>query len=70
MRIVLFVLLAILTFHGFAQSGPAGVGVNDGTGSLSIWYDANQGVTVTGTAVTQWDDQSGYNNDATPPAVY
>ena len=69
MRIVLFVLLAILTFNGFAQSGPAGVGVNDGTGSLSVWYDANQGVTVTGTAVTQWDDQSGYNNDATPPAV-
>ena len=68
MRIGFVFFLAILSCIGYAQSGPAGVGVNDGSGSLSVWYDANQGVSLSGTAVTQWDDQSGYGNHATPPA--
>ncbi len=49
--------------------GIGGVGDTDGSGSMSLWLDANQGVTTTGTAVTEWADQSGYGNDATPPAA-
>lgn len=49
--------------------GPGGVGDTDGTGTLSLWLDANQGVTETSNEVTQWSDQSGYGNDATPPAA-
>ncbi len=67
-----FIFLAILTGFAmlcFSQSGPAGVGNDDGTGSLSLWYDANQGVSETSGAITQWDDLSGYDNHATPPAV-
>ncbi|UTW63169.1 hypothetical protein KFE98_03160 [bacterium SCSIO 12741] len=48
--------------------GPGGVGDTDGSGSLSLWLDANQGVSLSGSAVTQWSDQSGYGNNATPPA--
>lgn len=51
------------------KDGPGGIGDTDGSGTLSFWIDANQGVTTTGTAVTQWDDQSGYGNHAAPAAV-
>ncbi len=49
--------------------GPGGVGDTDGTGEMTFWLDANQGVSSTGGRLTQWDDQSGYNNNATPPGV-
>ncbi len=49
--------------------GPGGVGDTDGTGTLSLWLDANQGVSESSNEVTQWDDQSGYDNHATPPAA-
>ncbi len=65
-------ILFIFVLIGYtlsAQTGIGGVGTNDGTSTFSAWYDANQGITTTGTAVTQWNDQSGYGNNATPPAV-
>jgi|GEM_PF-892286 len=49
--------------------GPGGVGDTDGSGTLSLWLDANQGVTESSNEVTQWNDQSGYANHATPPAA-
>lgn len=52
---------------GQGPDGPGGVGDTDGSGNLSLWLDANQGVTASGTAITTWADQSGYGNDATPP---
>ena len=69
MKPIFLAFLTSLAIHGFSQSGPAGVGTTDGTSSLSVWYDANQGVVETSGAVTQWNDQSGYDNHATPPAV-
>ncbi len=33
---------------------------------LSLWLDANQGVATSGSAVTQWDDQSGLGHHVTP----
>tara|TARA_B100000508_G_scaffold141062_1_gene145770 strand:- start:1173 stop:3464 length:2292 start_codon:yes stop_codon:yes gene_type:complete len=50
------------------KDGPGGVGDTDGSGSMVLWLDANQGVSTSGTAVTQWSDQSGYTNHCTPPA--
>ncbi len=47
------------------NSGPGGVGSNSGTSALVVWLDGNNGVTTTGTAVTSWNDQSGYSNHAT-----
>lgn len=49
--------------------GPGGVGNTNGTSALVVWLDATKGVTTTGTAVTAWNDQSGYLNNATPAAV-
>lgn len=51
------------------KDGPAGVGDTDGSGAMVLWLDANQGVTTTSSAVTEWADQSGYSNDCTPPAA-
>lgn len=50
------------------KDGPGGIGDTDGSGSMVLWLDANQGITTTGSAVTEWADQSGYANDCTPPA--
>jgi hypothetical protein len=47
------------------NSGPGGVGSNSGTSALVVWLDGNNGVTTSGTAVTSWNDQSGYSNNAT-----
>ncbi|MEW7290753.1 Calx-beta domain-containing protein [Aquimarina sp. 2304DJ70-9] len=49
----------------FAQS-PGGVGTTD----VILWLRADAGVTTTvGNEITQWADQSGNNNNATPPNV-
>lgn len=57
MRILLLWLI-IFPFLVYSQSGPAGVGKNDGTSTLEYWVDANQG--VTGSApMTSWLDISG-----------
>lgn len=36
---------------GFAQTGPGGVGSNDGGSSLKIWYNSSSGVVTTGTTI-------------------
>ena len=71
MKYITLFLIAITIVHirAFSQTGIGGVGDNTGTSSLSGWFDANQSVTTTGSAVTQWGDASGYTNNATPPAV-
>lgn len=67
-RFLIVLLFAYFSLNVRGQSGPAGVGSTSGSGTLSGWYDANQTVTLSGSAVTQWNDQSGYGNHATPPA--
>lgn len=44
----------------FTAQTPGGV-----TGNLELWLKADAGVTVSGTKVTQWDDQSGNNRHHT-----
>ncbi|MBC7902851.1 MAG: T9SS type A sorting domain-containing protein [Gemmatimonadaceae bacterium] len=47
-------------------SGPAGVGATDGTSALKLWLKADNGVSSGGdnTPVTQWNDFSGNNLNA------
>ena len=49
----------------FAQSGPGGVGTNNGTSTLRMWWRADAGVTSAGGLVSAWADQSGYANGLT-----
>ncbi len=68
-RLALLLVIWITSIHTFAQTGPGGVGDTSGTGSLSLWLDANQGISEISNDLTQWDDQSGYANHATPPTT-
>jgi hypothetical protein len=45
-------------------SGPGGVGATDGTGKLNVWLEGDS-VTTSGSKVTTWIDQSGYDHDFT-----
>ncbi len=67
MRLFFLGIIVSFSLQTFSQTGPAGIGSTDGSSSLSLWLDANQDVTLSGSEVTQWDDQSGYDNHGTPP---
>lgn len=60
---IIFLFLCISTLISTkikAQIAPGGVGKNDGTTALRLWLKADAG--VTGTPVSQWNDQSGRGN--------
>jgi hypothetical protein len=59
-------LLPFLTFYNLlnAQTGPGGVSTTNGTGNLVLWLKANTINLTNGTNVSNWADQSGYNNNA------
>ena len=48
-----------------AQTGPGGVGTNDGTSNLELWLDASDLSLSDGDDVSSWTDVSGNGNDAT-----
>ena len=51
-----------------AQTGPGGVGNSDGSDGQPpnlLWLRGDAGVTTSGSAVTEWGDQSGNNRDVT-----
>ncbi|MGF1557855.1 MAG: hypothetical protein ACFCUL_02100 [Flavobacteriaceae bacterium] len=52
-------IVVLLCQIGFSQTGPGGVGTNDGTSSLKIWYDASAGVSLTGSLVNSVINQAG-----------
>lgn len=67
----LILLISIAPNLLFSQTGPGGVGTNDGTSSLDIWLRGDAGVeeAIGDPAedldnVTFWRDQSGNGNDA------
>ncbi|MBL7839089.1 MAG: T9SS type A sorting domain-containing protein [Cyclobacteriaceae bacterium] len=62
MRVYLAFLLLVGS-TAFAQTGPGGVGATTGATTLRGWWRADAGVTVSGGAVSNWADQSGYAND-------
>ena len=41
---ILFIILFFAFGHLFAQTGPAGIGTNDGTSALKLWLDAGKRV--------------------------
>lgn len=68
LRKILFALLLFLaSLTAFSQTGPAGVGANDGSSHLVLWLDANDldadGDTsnnpTTGSVVAAWNNKSG-----------
>ncbi len=64
-KILLPLALLWLSTSLHAQTGPAGIGSTDGTGSLRLWLDAAVGTNTTtnGAAITSWADQSGHGHD-------
>lgn len=64
---VSFFGVVLMSFLGLSQTGPGGIGTNDGTSSLVLWLDANDldadGDTtdnpVAGTVVSTWNNKSG-----------
>ncbi|WMI64445.1 T9SS type A sorting domain-containing protein [Aestuariibaculum sp. YM273] len=60
----LFTLVGVMTlsYLTHAQTGPGGVGSNDGTSNLIMWYRPDYGVTTTGTLVDQWGNSAGIND--------
>ncbi|KAB1067386.1 T9SS type A sorting domain-containing protein [Tamlana haliotis] len=45
---------------GFSQTGPGGVGTNDGSSDLVMWYRTDNGIISTGTDVGGWENSAGY----------
>lgn len=63
-KITLLIVSTIISIHVQSQTGPGGVGTNDGTSSLVLWLDANTETTgVDGTALPVWHDNSGNGLD-------
>lgn len=53
-----YLFILFLSANAFTQTGPGGVGSNDGTSTLEYWVDANSGVTGA-SPITAWNDLSG-----------
>ena len=49
-RYILIIFLCFSLFS-YSQTGPGGVGTNDGTSNLKIWYATSNGVNTTGTSI-------------------
>ncbi|WP_299386892.1 T9SS type A sorting domain-containing protein [uncultured Lacinutrix sp.] len=62
LSIVLFFFCVILSipFNIInAQTGPGGVGANDGTSDLIIWYRPDNGIVTSGTSINSWANSAG-----------
>lgn len=59
-----YVLSVILSFlfgsFGFSQTGPGGVGTNDGTSDLVMWFRVDNGLISSGTNISNWINSAGY----------
>jgi len=60
-KIIFTLLLVLASFTGFSQTGPGGVGTNDGSSDLVMWYRTDNGVTTSGSNVTNWGNSAGYS---------
>ncbi len=52
--------LALVSLTGFSQTGPGGVGTNNGSSDLVMWYRTDNAVTTSGSNVTNWGNSAGY----------
>ncbi|OEK08922.1 hypothetical protein A8C32_14635 [Flavivirga aquatica] len=60
-------ILIVFTFFNFSysQTGPGGVGSNDGSSNLVLWLNADDITGTNGSTITNWTDSSGNNYDFT-----
>lgn len=56
-------ILLVLSFTGFSQTGPGGVGNTSGTSNLVLWTNPDDISEADNAAFSQWLDLSGYNSD-------
>lgn len=61
-----FFTISLFFSDAFSQTGPGGVGSNTNN---KLWLDANKGITLAGSNVSGWSDQSGNSNNAAPAAA-
>jgi hypothetical protein len=59
MRKIVTILTLLMSSLLNAQTGPGGVGLNDGSSSLKLWYRTDNGVSTTGTLIDQVDNSAG-----------
>ena len=55
-----FLLFSLFSFNGFSQTGPGGVGSNDGSSNLVMWFRPDNGIVSTGSLVDSWENSAGY----------
>ncbi|RYM32823.1 T9SS type A sorting domain-containing protein [Brumimicrobium glaciale] len=67
MRYTLLFTFVFFLNIGNTQTGPGGVGSNDGNSNLVLWLNANTVTGTNGSTITSWNDQSGYGNDFSSP---
>lgn len=65
-KIYAIILLIFIVANFYSQTGPAGVGTS---ASNVFWLDANSGITLVGSNVSNWNDRSGNTSHATPPSA-
>lgn len=66
LRITVLCTLGTACARMLAQSGPGGVGT---AASNVLWISADNNIALAGANVTNWNDRSGNNNNATCPSV-
>jgi hypothetical protein len=59
MKNILILTILLISNVLVGQTGPAGVGTNDGTSSLKLWYRTDFGLTTSGTEVDAWQNGAG-----------
>ncbi len=58
-KVFVFFMLVILFNKSIAQTGPGGVGANDGSSSLKLWFRGDNGVSVSGTMINSISNSAG-----------
>ncbi|HEX9601707.1 MAG TPA: hypothetical protein VF985_09465, partial [Mariniflexile sp.] len=54
------IFLVVIFFNNtYSQTGPGGVGSNNGTSDLIIWYRPDNGISTTGTLIDSWINSAG-----------
>lgn len=60
-KLYLLLICISLFLTGNSQTGPGGIGSNDGTSNLIIWYRSDNGITASGTDISSWSNSAGYS---------
>ncbi len=59
LKIFSTLFLFALYINLYSQTGPGGVGANDGSSSLIIWYRPDNGISTTGSLIDSWTNSAG-----------